>query len=169
MEYGNIFKSLTSAIVFFSQNGHTRQLARILQEETSSDLFEIVSCTRYPSNYQAMIEYAKREINGFFCPEIETKFQDPSIYSVIFVGSPNWWFDVAPPLATFLSTTDLSGKIIIPFITHGGGTIGRCETKIREMCPNSEVHESLYLPGIFSKLSRTQVQHFLCQTAKKLA
>ena len=56
-------------------------------------------------------------------------------YDVIFVGTPNWWSTMAPPVLTFLSSCDFSGKTVIPFVTHGGGGMARCESDMRKACP----------------------------------
>ena len=58
-------------------------------------------------------------------------------YDVIFVGTPNWWSTMAPPVLTFLSSYDFSGKTIIPFVTHGGGGMARCESDMRKACPKA--------------------------------
>ena len=52
-------------------------------------------------------------------PPIKNK--DISSYDVIFVGTPAWWYTMAPPVMTFLAENNFEGKTIIPFITHGGG------------------------------------------------
>ena len=55
-----------------------------------------------------------------FLPEIKNTV-DISQYDIIFVGTPAWFSTVAMPVKTFLNQNNFKGKIIIPFITHGGG------------------------------------------------
>ncbi|MFQ8807325.1 MAG: flavodoxin [Alistipes indistinctus] len=52
----------------------------------------------------------------------------------MFVGSPCWWYTIAPPVATFLSSYDLSGKTIAPFMTHEGSRMGHSEADIKTVC-----------------------------------
>lgn len=47
------------------------------------------------------------------------------------MGSPNWWGTIAPPVVTFLRTVPLKGKLVVPFFTHGGGGMQRCESTVR--------------------------------------
>jgi flavodoxin len=56
-----------------------------------------------------------------FCPKL--KFGDEPIddYNTIFIGSPNWFRTLAPPVMSFLRKHDFSGKTVMPFCTHGGG------------------------------------------------
>lgn len=50
---------------------------------------------------------------------------------------------MAPPVISFLQQHDFTGKIVIPFCTHGGGGFGQIENDIAKACPNSKI-----LPGI---------------------
>ena len=46
-------------------------------------------------------------------------------YDRIIVGSPTWWYKMAPVVLTFLSGNDFTGKTVIPFMTNAGwpGTV----------------------------------------------
>lgn len=41
-------------------------------------------------------------------------------YDVIAVGTPTWWYTMAPAVRTFLYQNDFSGKTVVPFMTNGG-------------------------------------------------
>ena len=45
---------------------------------------------------------------------------NPEDYDVIVVGTPTWWYTMAPAVLTFLTAHDWKGKTVIPFQTHGG-------------------------------------------------
>ena len=60
---------------------------------------------------------------------------------MVFLGYPNWNADLPMPLYTFLEQTDLSGKTIIPFVTHGGSGFSRTQSTIAELQPNATVRE----------------------------
>lgn len=60
---------------------------------------------------------------------------------MVFLGYPNWSADLPMPLYTFLEQTDLSGKTIIPFVTHGGSGFSRTVQTIRELQPDATVVE----------------------------
>ncbi|MBC7319299.1 flavodoxin, partial [bacterium] len=101
----------------------------------------------YPNSYNATVEQAKREIQQGYMPPIKTKIDNIDLYDTIFVGSPNWWSTIAPPVATFLSTYDLSGKTIVPFCSHGGGGQGKIVKDIAKLCPRSNVLEPFVVYG----------------------
>ncbi|HET6420215.1 MAG TPA: flavodoxin, partial [Geobacteraceae bacterium] len=78
-----------------------------------------------------------------------------------FVGSPNWWNTIAPPVITFLTTYDLSGKTAVPFITHGGGGLGRAVADIAALCPNSTISDGLAVWGGEAKAEQNKIAEWL--------
>lgn len=108
-------------IAYYSWSGNTKKVAEEIKEKTNGTLFRIETVNPYPSEYRATTEQAKKEINNGFRPELKQKIPDLSQYDLIFIGSPNWWGTIAPAISSFLAASDLSNKIVIPFITHGGG------------------------------------------------
>ena len=124
-------------IAYYSWGGNTRFAAERIQKLTGGTLFEIKPVKAYPADYGACVEQAKRECRDEFEPELATKVDDFSKYDVIFVGTPNWWSTMAPPVRSFLSSYDFSGKTVIPFVTHGGGGMARCERDMRKVCPKA--------------------------------
>ena len=91
------------------------------------------------SEYRECTVQARKEIQEGVRPELAAKVEDMGKYDVIFIGSPNWWSTIAPPVASFLASYDLSGKTVIPFVTHGGGGMARCADEVRKLCPKSTV------------------------------
>lgn len=124
-------------VAYYSWGGNTRFAAERIQKLTGGTLFEIKPVKAYPVDYGACVEQAKRECRDEFEPELATKVDDFSKYDVIFVGTPNWWSTMAPPVRSFLSSYDFSGKTVIPFVTHGGGGMARFERDMRKVCPKA--------------------------------
>lgn len=133
-------------VAYFSWGGNTKFAAQRIQKETGGTLFEIKPVKAYPTEYKACTEQAKKEIKDGVRPELVGKVDDMKKYEVIFVGSPNWWSTIAPPVSTFLASYDFAGKTIIPFVTHGGGGMAHCEEAVRKLCPKAKVLKG----GIFS-------------------
>ncbi len=121
-------------VAYYSYSGNTRYAAEQIQKATGGDLFEIKPVKAYPADYNACVDQAKKEINAGFKPELADKVKEFAQYEVIFVGTPNWWSTMAPPVAAFLAGYDFSGKIVIPFVTHGGGGMARCEKDMQKAC-----------------------------------
>jgi len=142
-------------IVYYSYSGNTRRVANAIQQVVGGDLVEIEPLEPYPGSYNAVVEQAKQELHTGYQPKLKTAVGDISAYEMVFVGSPNWWHTIAPSMMTFLATSDLSGKTIIPFITHGGGGLGRSARDIADLVPHATIRESLPVYGADVNTAKT--------------
>ena len=148
-------------IAYFSHSGNTRLMAQQIKDATGGSLYEIQALKNYPTDYQTVVDQAKKEINANYKPALKTKIQNIESFDVIFIGSPNWWSTIAPPVATFLSDYNLKGKTIVPFMTHGGGGMGRSVSEIKKLCPQSTVLEGLPINGRMVRRSEENVTNWL--------
>nr|WP_320039129.1 flavodoxin [uncultured Bacteroides sp.] len=148
-------------VVYFSHSGNTRVIANQIKELTSGDIFEIQPAKAYPSDYQVCVDQAKKEINANYKPALKTKLKSISSYDIIFVGSPCWWATMAPPVATFLSSYDFTGKTIVPFMTHEGSRMGRYASDIKKLCPKAKILEGLPVRGSNVKEAKGDVNKWL--------
>lgn len=117
----------------WSPDGHTHYAAEQIQKATGGTLFEIKPKVPYPANYRACVDQARKECRAGFRPELSNPVKDMKQYEVIFVGSPNWCGTMAPPVRTFLTSYDFSGKTVIAFFTHGSGGMQNCERDVRKL------------------------------------
>lgn len=134
-------------VAYYSWGGNTKGAAEQIQKTIGGTLFEIKPEKPYSSNYRECTEEAKRDINANVRPALASKIDNLKDYEVIFVGSPNWWGTIAPPVATFLTTHDLKGKIVIPFFTHGGGGMQNCERDVAKFCSDAKLVKAATFPG----------------------
>lgn len=108
-------------IAYFSWGGNTKFIAEKIQAQTGGNMFRIETAVPYPKDYnEAAYGVAKKQHEEGTKPELKDN-GDVSNYDIIFVGTPAWWYEMAPAVKTFLSENNFEGKIIVPFITHGGG------------------------------------------------
>ena len=130
-------------VAYFSWSGNTRGIARLLHRKVGGDLIEIELATPYSQDYNTCLDQAKRDQERAARPELKTRIVDMARYDVIFLGYPNWWASIPMPIAAFLEQYDLSGKTLIPFVSHGGGRLGQSVTDIAKLCPSSKIVEAL--------------------------
>ncbi len=105
---------------YFSWGGNTKYIAEKIHTQVGGDMFRIEPVTPYPADYnETAYGIAKEQKEKNIHPPI--KSTDVSGYDIIFVGTPAWWYTMAPPVMTFLEENNFEGKTIVPFITHGGG------------------------------------------------
>ncbi|HIS48910.1 MAG TPA: aldo/keto reductase [Candidatus Gallacutalibacter pullistercoris] len=76
-------------------------------------------CRKYgkPVN---VVQQGQEEVRRGYKPEIKPLDIDIRNYDVIVVGTPTWWYTMAPAVLTFLHQQNWNGKIVVPFQTHAG-------------------------------------------------
>ncbi|MDR0423803.1 MAG: hypothetical protein LBH46_04445 [Rickettsiales bacterium] len=125
--------------VYYSLTGSTKSGAITVQKEVGGDIFELIQETPYPANYQEAVRVSRNDVETDFKPTLKGNPKNIAQYDIIFLGSPIWFGQVAPAVKTFLSENDLSGKTIIPFVSHGGGGKSKSEDIIKRLAPKSNV------------------------------
>ena len=125
-------------VVYYTHSGNTEKIARIIAAQAGADLLEIQPVSAYPCEYDAVVAQAKQEISTNFRPELQPYAEIASNYDTFFIGSPNWWNTIAPPIASFLEQQDFSGKRVAPFCTHGGGGMAGLERDTLALCPGAQ-------------------------------
>lgn len=137
----------SSLIVSYSYSGNTHRIAEAIQSLTGADWSEIYPWQPYPVEFPELLEQVQREVKNSYKPRLLPGSRSPNLYSVVFVGSPNWCGTIAPPLASWLSRHDLAGKIILPFYSHCGGVAGDLARDVAALCPKADVREALSVIG----------------------
>ena len=125
-------------VVYYSwSNGNTEKVAEQLAETCGADIERIETVEPYPEDYNETVEQGQREVNEGFEPQIEPLENDPASYDVIAVGTPTWWYTMAPAVKTFLSENDFHVKKVVAFQTNGGWP-GSVIEDIEEACEGAE-------------------------------
>lgn len=150
-----------SLVVYFSWSGNTENVAKSIQTQTNSDLFEIVPKTPYSDDYNTVVDLAQEEQKNNARPEIADVIENIDQYDVIYVGFPNWWGDMPMILYTFFDTYDLSGKTIAPFCTSGGSGLSNTVNEMKELEPNATVTNGLHIGSAASSSPDDAVSQWL--------
>lgn len=118
-------KKMKTLVVYYSQSGNTEGIARKAAEALGADIEAIEATTPYKGNYQKIVSDAQDEVERDFKRPIKPLKHKIADYDRIIVGTPTWWYKMASPVLTFLSTTNLKGKTVVPFMTNAGwpGTV----------------------------------------------
>lgn len=125
-------------ILYYSvSNGNTKQIAERLQKAAGADIARIETVEPYSGSYNDIVEQGQREVNRGYQPEIKPLALNPADYDVIAVGTPTWWYTMAPAVLSFLNSCDWKGKMVIPFQTHGGWP-GHVIKDIKNVCKGAE-------------------------------
>ncbi len=128
-------------VAYFSATGTTERAAKLLAERLHAELFEI----------RPLIPYTKAELDWNDEKSRSTlEMSDPSArpaiaescgnmdeYDTVFLGFPIWWYVAPAIIRTFLEAYDFSGKTIIPFATSGGSGMGKTDSGLHALCPDT--------------------------------
>ena len=107
--------------VYYSwSNGNTERIAKQLQSVAGGDLLRIDTAVPYTGSYNDVVDQGQREVNAGYEPALKPVDLDLSAYDVIAVGTPTWWYTMAPAVLTFLHSQNWAGKTVVPFMTNGG-------------------------------------------------
>lgn len=146
-------------IVYFTRTGNTRHIAHIIAAFAGGRVLELQTVDAYPADYYECVEQSKIEIGNGYCPPLKEFELDMEDYDTVFIGSPIWCGTFAPAVNTFLMEHDLSGKVVIPFCTHGGGGQRNFTAHIRDVCSECDVRQTMVLfddgePGLANQIRR---------------
>lgn len=148
-------------VACFTRTGNTRVIARQVRRALRADLFEIEPAEPYPEDYEETVSQAVRERDSGYRPQLKASVPDIKAYEVVFLGFPIWGETAPPVVRSFLSQHDLSGKTLVPFITHGGYGQGRSMTVVREHAPRASVLTPLVMEADQERRTLTQVSRWL--------
>lgn len=121
-------------IVYFSQTGTTKSVAKKIQKLTKGNLLQIKEKNKYTSDYNKLTKIAKKEIRRNTRPKVTTEARNIKSYDVIYVGYPIWWGTTPRVVNTFLEKYNLKGKTVIPFCTSGGSDIDGSLSDLKKSC-----------------------------------
>ena len=130
-------------IACYSFSGSTQALAEEIALQAGGTVRVLVPEEPYAFDYNTAAKEARSQIARGFCPKLSSGNEPIDAYDMVFVGTPNWFKSMAPPLLSFLRSHDFTGKTVIPFCTHGGGGAGQIEDEVRRACGGATL-----LPGM---------------------
>jgi flavodoxin len=159
-------------IVYYSWSGNSGQIARELQSQTGCDVFEITPVTPYTSNYNEMLEVAKREFQKIDNSGVYPAIRAPvslEKYDTVFIVYPLWWSRMAAPMQTFLNNNrrDLAGKTIAPICTSGSSGIAGTIADAKRLCPDSAFPEALHIRAANTGKAKNSITDWLSKIGFK--
>jgi flavodoxin len=134
-------------IVYLSRTNNTRALAEIIHEYAGGTLVALELEKPYPQNYKQIVDQVANENATGFLPPLKTRISNIQKYDVVFIGFPTWGMQLPPPMKSFLTQYNLSGKTIVPFNSNAGYGIGSSFETVKALAPNSRILEGFSTTG----------------------
>ena len=159
-------------IAYFSRNGenyavgnidvgNTEVIANYIKDISHTDVFKIEPKVAYPTSYDECVEVARQEKESNARPEILNTIENIQDYDVIFLGYPIWHQDMPMIIYSFLEMYDLSGKTIIPFVTHEGSGNSGTYDLIRQIETQANVLDGVAIRGQDATTSKNIIEQWL--------
>jgi flavodoxin len=126
-------------VACFSRSGNTRVVAGLIHRSMPSDLFQVEPAIDYPADYLETVAKARQERDDGVEPALRTRIVDIDRYDTVYLGFPIWGETAPPIIRSLLSQHDMSGKTIVPFITHGGYGVGSSLRVLARHAPNARI------------------------------
>ena len=124
---------MNTIVIYYGYGKHTKMIAEQIKEKLNCDILEIKPKIPYSSDYQTVVDETEDNLQTKKQREIEDININLDNYEKIILGTPVWWYTITPPIRTFLTKYDLSGKTVYPFATNAGW-LGSTFEEIKELC-----------------------------------
>jgi flavodoxin len=131
-------------IIYYSLTGNTKFIAENIQQAINADLQPIKPVKELNPEGGMKYFWGGRQAIMKKKPKLELIEKNPLDYDVIFIGTPVWAWTFSPPIRSFLSDYDLSGKSIAIWCCSGGSP-GKTLEKLENYLKNSKVLGKLHL------------------------
>jgi len=148
-------------VAYLSRSGNTRVIAGQISRDLKADLFEIRPAAPYPEDYEAMVAQAERERQAGSEPLLAARVPNMAGYDTVFLGFPIWGTTAPSVIRSFLSSHDLAGKTLIPFVTHGGYGLGSSLEVVAAHAPGANLVEGFSLEADQERRTMETVRSWL--------
>jgi flavodoxin len=132
-------------VAFFTRTGNTKLIAGTVRRDIGADLFEVQPAVPYPEDYEATVAQAEREKQAGYEPALKELVAQMGDYSTVYLAFPIWGSTAPTVVKSFLSKHDLSGKDLVPLITHGGYGTGDSRAVLHRMAPQARLREAFVI------------------------
>jgi len=82
-------------------------------------------------------------------------------YDTVFLGFPIWGETTPAVIRSFLRAHDLSGKTLIPFVTHGGYGLGNSQSVIASHAPKARLLQGFVMEADQERRTMERVTDWL--------
>jgi flavodoxin len=148
-------------VVFFSRSGNTRVIAGVIGRALMADMVEVEPARPYPADYFETVAQARRERDNGDEPALKTLISGIADFQTIILCFPIWGETAPPVIRSFLAAHDLSGKTLVPVITHGGYGLGNSLAVLRSRAPNARLVNGFTMQGPQERQTVSQVTEWL--------
>ncbi len=150
-----------SIVVYYSQNGGTEKVAKIFSERLGIEIDSIVCNEPYDSDFGKTIQRWQEERQKDILPAIKPIGHNIADYDTIYLGYPVWGGTYASPMMSFITATDLKGKVIVPFCTFGSGGLNTSTDNLKDQLKDTKVLDGYGVRAARISKAKAEIETFL--------
>lgn len=153
---------MKKCVVYYSYEGNTKKIVDMILKEVEADCVALEPVTPYAGDYDSVVNQAEKEVKEGYHPAIKPIPVNLDDYDTIILGTPVWWYTMAPVVLTFLKEYNLEGKTVVPFATNAGW-LGHTFGDIKKMCGKAKVENEMNIlfSGSQLKTERDKIREWI--------
>jgi len=157
---------MKTAVIYYSYNGASAQVAEILKAELNADIFRTETMDSKKRKGISLIFWGGGQVVRGKKPPLKPLSVNISAYDLIILGTPVWAGSPAPAIVSFLSTNSIAGKKIALFCCHAGG-MGEALNKLKALLGGNTVIGEIDFMNVV-KMDRGELKQKISEWVKNL-
>lgn len=107
---------MKALVLYYSFEGHTRQIAEVIAQAINADLEAIKPVHELRSHGFSKYIWGGRQAVMGKKPELQALTSNVQDYDVLFIGTPVWAFTYSPPIRTLIHSDLLKDMKVVFFV-----------------------------------------------------
>ncbi|MDR2964922.1 MAG: flavodoxin [Treponema sp.] len=129
---------MKTAVVFYSLDGNCSLVAEEIKSHLKADLLRLRLTKEKKRGFVGSLFWGVGMVLFNKKPKLASYEFNASNYDLIILGAPVWADSPAPPINTFISQANITGKKIALFVCHAGGR-GQSLEKFKTLLAGNEI------------------------------
>jgi len=129
-------------IVYYSLTGNTQFIAEALRDSIDADILELKPIKELKAGSGTRFMWGGFQSTMKKTPELMDFDINPLEYDLVILGTPVWAWNISPPMRSFLSKFDLTGKNVALWMSHAGDGI-KAMNRFKEILKNAIIVDSI--------------------------
>lgn len=129
-------------IVYYSLTGNTQFIAEALRDTIEADILELKPIKELKADSGTRFMWGGFQSTMKKKPKLMDFDTNPLEYDLIILGTPTWAWNISPPMRSFLSKFDLTGKKVALWMCHAGDGV-KAMVRFKETLKDANIVESI--------------------------
>lgn len=130
---------MKTLIVYYSLSGNTQRVANMIHDFIPDACIERIETVEpYTGSSDKISKQGEEEIANDFKPKIKPLKYDFKDFDRIIIGTPTWWYCMAPAVSSYFEGKDFSGKDVALFMTNAGW-YGMVIEQMKKACKGANI------------------------------